>query len=207
MLMDQKGKFDSMGPNPLGPNKSPTSLLQEGIVEIDIKNVKYLEAVTQMVEPFHRILAAGFRWSIIKSPRNRVVLSDHPLTYLHPGEHPGAYGIPPRGKSCEMAFPLSKGIYILGLWEHEVDDVESEDAVDELNKRQAIFASRHIASCHDKKTWHKLAVRFKHHGFQTLAERVAEYHILRAGVYLLPGAKSFKGSHPLLKTRNIERLF
>ncbi|MCF6287360.1 MAG: DUF4238 domain-containing protein [Candidatus Hydrogenedentes bacterium] len=206
-IMDSRGKFDDIGPNPIDPDRSVSELLDSGSLVFNINNSVYLESVLHMVETFQKVLANGFRWCLVKSPRNRVVLSDHPLTYLHPGKHPGAYGITPGGKSCEMAFPLSKGLYLLGLWENEIDNIECEDTVDELNKRQAIFANRHIASCHKRKWLRNLATRYRSFGFQMLSDSVGPigetYHIMRSGVYQLPGTKLFKGTHPLVTTNSI----
>lgn len=210
-LIDQNGQFDKFGPWPLEPERSVTELLQDGSLTFSISNTEYLRAILQMVEPFQKILANGYEWCLIKSPRDRVILSDHPLTFLHPGEHPGAYGITPGGKTCEVAFPLSKRIYLLGLWKREHGDFESEDAVDELNRRQAIFASRHIASCSRRKWVRHLACRYRNWGFQTIASRIGPLgesnHILRAGVYQLPGTPKHEGAHPLEHTKPVVKMY
>lgn len=209
-LLDANGKFDDIGPNPIRPRASMTDLLDDGTIVFEVNNAEYLKSVMQMVEPFARLLANGFKWSIVKSERQRVMISDHPLTYLHPGEHPGLYGIVPGGKTCEIAFPISKSIYLLGMWEDGIEDVSSEDIVDELNKRQAIFANRHVASCHNRNWVRSLAMRNRHFGFQTVTDRVGplngSYHITRVGVYELPGRKRFKGTHPLERTVSVRRL-
>lgn len=207
-LMDANGDFDS-DPNPLDPTKSLTDLLEEGTIEFEVNNYKYLEVMAEQTRHFAGTLLRGFRWCLVHSPHNRVIISDHPLTYVHPAENPGAYGIPPGGKSCEMAFPLSKSTYLVGLWERQIEDFESEDVVDELNKRQAIFANRHVASCHRKRWVGSLTARFKSFGFQTVNDRIGPlnggYQIMRMGVYPL-NKSAVIARHPLEATTSIANL-
>lgn len=209
-LMDAQGKFDDIAPNPISPNKSVSELIDAGELSIEINNSEYLRHIKEMTEKFSNLLLNGFRWSVVKSPRGRVIISDHPLTYLHPGEHPGAYGIVPGGKTCEIAFPISKNHYLLGMWGDGLEDFESENVVDELNKRQAIFANRHIAGSNNKKWIRVLAKLYSRFGFQTVCDRIGPldggYQITRMGVYQLPGTKTFKGSHPLEKTVPVRKI-
>lgn len=209
-IMERHGQFDDLGPNPVNPEKSLSESIRDGDIEILINNSVYLQAINRMIVPFQRILAKGYGWGLVGSTMERVLISDHPLTFLHPGEDHLPYGITPGGRTCEVAFPLSKDIYLLGLWEQEVVDVVSEDAVDELNKRQAIFANRHIASSQNSRTWSRLASRFRNHGFQTRAETLptgdSAYQMVRSGVFPLSGNQAFRGTHPLKKTKSIKRL-
>ena len=206
-LMDQHGKFDEIGPMPGFPGKTITDLITEGVISIDINNVVYLQAVAGMVETTQRVLGSGFGWCLVKSPRRRVILSDHPMTIVHPGKDFGAYGIPMGGGACEIGFPLSKDYYLLGVWGLQIDDFVSEDAVDELNKRQAIFANRHIAAYERRRQWMSLAQRYRHFGYQTVAETFdmpsEAMQMIRTGVFRMDSSRDFKGSHPLLKTKSV----
>jgi hypothetical protein len=206
-LMDQNGKFDEIGPMPGYPGKTITDLIADGVIDLEINNVVYLESLASMVKTTHRALHLGFGWCLVKSPRRRVILSDHPMTIVHPGKDFGSYGVPLGGGGCEIGFPLSKDYYLLGLWRRQIDDFISEDAVDELNKRQAIFASRHIATYERRKQWMSLVQRFKHFGYQTVANTFdmpnEAMQVMRTGVFRMEESRGFKGSHPLLKTRSV----
>ncbi len=206
-MMDRAGKFDELGPNPIEPKKSISDLLEDGTVVVNIDNSVYLNAIAKMIEPMFKILANAYHWCLIASPRERVAIGDHPLTYVHPGLDPGAYGIPPGGTNCEIAFPLSSKLYLFGKWETKVEDFVSEDAVDELNKRQAIFATRHLAHWQDHDRWHSLVKRYKDFAFQTRAETLdlgkEAYQITRSGVLRNPDTKITKLNNPLTKTSPI----
>jgi len=199
-ILEGQGQFDSLRPNPIDPTKSLSHLIAEGTVVIGINNIVYIKAVIQQLEQFQNLLANGFKWCLVKSTRNRFILGDHPLTYVHPGRDPGAYGIPPGGKTCEMSFPLSKSICLVGFWEKQIGDFESEDVVDEINKRQAIFACRQIASSYKNNNLEGLVRRYKKHGFQTKSDVLGPYHLLRSGIYILQGEKAVREMHPLIQT-------
>lgn len=208
-LMDAHGDFDELGPNPVSPHETVTELLDSGALMFEVDNSEFLRAVVQMIQPFAEVLYRGFSWSLVFSPRGRVLISDHPLVFLHPGEDFGLYGIPPGGETCEVSFPLSKSIYLLGLWGEQIPNVESEDIVDELNRRQSLFANRHIAGPTSRKAIRNLAMRYSGFGYQTVASRVgplgSEYHVINAGVYRLPNSRPFHGLHPLAKTTSVRK--
>ena len=205
--MDKYGHFDNLPRNP-SCRKSISQMLDEKMIEVKINNSKYIDAVLKMYEQSLNLLQNGFGWCLVRSERGRFLISDHPLTYLHPGKDPGAYGIAPGGKGCEMAFPLTKHQYLLGFFDSSPLSFSSEDAVDELNKRQAIFANRHIASSQKKRQWHSLAARFKNFGFRTVVDVLPSeegaYQIIRSGVYQFDGAPFYKGSHPITRTKTLK---
>ena len=209
-ISDQHGEYDEIGDFPGHSGKSITQLLDEGIVEFDINNSVYLDKIFGMTQNTHRVLYLRFKWSLVRSPRNRVVISDHPFTHVHPGEHFGVYGIPMGGDECEVAFPLSSEYYLLGLWGRQVKDIESEDVIDELNKRQAIFANRHLAASAQNRNYGELIMRYRSHGFRTRADVVeapdGHYHMIAGGVFPLNDHKKVKGEHPLTRTKSVTRI-
>lgn len=170
LAKEVRGDFDGMEPFPIWPDLTMPELIDQGKIKIKINNAKYLEAVQTMFERFQNILLQGFRYALLTSLRERVLISDHPVTFVHPGIDFGAYGAPMGGANCELAFPISKRHYVVGFWEREPAESYSEDAVDELNKRQAIFANRQIAAAAHSRAFQDLASRFRHVGFQTRVE-------------------------------------
>ncbi len=206
-MMDRMGKFDDLGPNPLDRKKSISDLLDDGTVFIDVNNAVYLDAIGKTIEPMFKLMANAYHWCLIKSPQKRVVIGDHPLTYVHPGMDPGPYGISPGGKDCEIAFPLSSELYLFGKWETQIEDFVSEDAVDELNKRQAMFATRHLAHWQNHRRWYSLVKRYKDFAFQTRTETLdvgeGAYQTIRSGVLRNLSSDNLKLSNPLTKTQAI----
>ncbi|KCZ91053.1 hypothetical protein HJA_00905 [Hyphomonas jannaschiana VP2] len=206
-MMDQRGAFDELGPLPDAENRSLTELLDSGALEFQINNAVYLDKIFQMTKQTHSILLNGFRWNLVKSPLGRVIISDHPLTFVHPGRHFGLYGIPPGGDDCEMAFPLSKHLYLVGLWEREFESFESEEAVNELNTRQAIFASRHFATSFESTEWLPLALQFRNFSFRTKADTLEHpagaIHSITGGVFPIESAEAAEEENPLLGTKPI----
>lgn len=194
-------KLQDIPPFPGQEGKSLSQLIEEGFIEFQVNNAVYLDRVVRMTEQTHRLFCDAYRWNLVISPLGRVVISDHPLTFVHPGRDPGAYGLVPGGTNCEVAFPLSKNLYLVGLWEREFEAVKSEDLVDELNKRQALFANRHIATGQRKNSWSELVLRHRNSGFQTKADTLdfgqGAYHILRGSVFPLGGRPPPKGKKPL----------
>lgn len=208
-IMDRVGHFDELGPNPIDRSKTLSELISSGLVQIDINNSVYLDALRHMMEPFIEVLVGGFRWGLVKSSHERVLISDHPVTFLHPGREYGAYGIPPGGTGCEVAFPLSKSVYLLGLWKTDVGVHSSEGAIDELNMRQSIFANQHIAASHHRSGWRRLANRFSGFGYYTdcscMPSGDGSFHFMRSGVFKLNYDRSYVGKHPTTKTRPISK--
>lgn len=206
-MMDQHGKFDELGPPPFGGGRSLSELLTDGTIQIDINNSVYLRLIFDLAERAQILLLNGFRWSLVKSPRGRVLISDHPFTFVHPGKDFGAYGSPMGGSGCEVAFPLSKNLYLLGAWEKQLSDSSSEDDVDELNKRQAIFANRHIASAYPSRRWRELSMRYRRWGFQTRVDVIGgptdSCQIVRSKVFPIRGTQTKPGKNPVLQTRPI----
>jgi hypothetical protein len=206
-MLDRRGDFAEMPDIPNFENKTMTELLNEGLLEFEINNSVYLDRIHDMTKQTNKLLANHFGWSLVKSPRDRVIISDHPMSIVHPGQHFAAYGIPLGGADCEVAFPLSRSLYLLGLWHREVEDVESEDIVDELNRRQCLFANRHIAVSNPRRSWQQLAARYSNFGYQTLANSVdygsGALEVITGGVFLLEDRPMHQGTHPLKLTRSV----
>lgn len=206
-IVEEQGHFDDLGPNPINPRYRFSELLDQGLISVKINNSRFIKAIFDMIEPRIRLLRYGFRWSLVFSERGRVVVSDHPLNYVHPGADPGPYGIPPGGRTCEVSFPLSKHSILLGLWQRGAESTVSEDGVDELNRRQAIFANRFIASPTMRRDIPRILHRYRHYCFQFLTDSIPNgqgaFHLTRIGVYPVPGSTTPKGKHPLLSTKPI----
>lgn len=208
-MMDRQGRFDEIGPCPFEDGRRLSDLLDDGTFQIEINNSVYLRQIFDLAEQIQSLLVNDFRWSLIRSARGRVLISDHPFVFVHPAKDFGAYGLPMGGSGCEVSFPLSKNFYLFGAWEDQLRDCTDEDQVDELNKRQAIFANRHIASEHASRKWQELSLRYKHWGFQTrvdvLGGPMQSYQIIRGNVFPIGQVPTKVRYNPLLKTRRIAK--
>lgn len=167
-IMEAKGELERFtGPGELS-GKHISELVDEGKVEISIDNSRYLDAFQKMLETQTNLVRA-FTLSVLTSPSARVAIGDQPLTYFHPGMDFGAYGPPFGGGNCELTFPISKNICLVGTWGDALPfpASESENAVYQVNRRQAIFATRHLATAHRSKKLEGLMTRYKHICFKT----------------------------------------
>ena len=144
-ILDKHGKID---PFPTVGSKldgrSVTDLLSAGDLKIEINNARYLEALQQMLTVAAQGLG-GFKLSVITSDDDAFTIGDHPLTFLHPGQGFGPYGTPLGGDGCELAFPLSKHVCLVGRWAEPLP-AGNENWVAQVNLRQAMFASRYVAA-------------------------------------------------------------
>ena len=157
-------------PKSLGTGKSLTDLINEGVLEFNINNSVYLSHFNNMIESTFRVLIEGFRWSLLKSITGNIAISDHPLTYLIPKMNYGAYGMPLGGEKCEVAFPISKYLYLIGRWGSSFEYSESAAAVEQLNLRQTIFANRQVACSNPNPSIKNLVIKYQSIGFQSKAE-------------------------------------
>lgn len=142
---DAQGLFDpfpSTGSSYDG--KSLTELLDTGAIVLNINNVKYLEAMQQVFETTLQLIGA-FELSLVISHEGHVAIGDHPLTFLHPGIDMGPYGTPLGGRSCELTFPVSKHVCLIGKWQDALPSSEAAPAVEQVNRRQVLFAKKHVA--------------------------------------------------------------
>lgn len=143
-----------------------TELVERGDVILDIDNSRYLAAFQKMLETTC-IAVSAFGLALLKSERGLIAIGDHPVTFLHPGKDFGPYGTPFGGKECELTFPISKNYSLIGKWQDTPPDSDSEQAVEQLNRRQAMFASRHLASQKRLKSLEGIMQRYKGMSFQT----------------------------------------
>jgi hypothetical protein len=142
---DAQGVFDPF-PSTGTPydGKSLTELLDAGVIGLEINNVKYLEAMQHVFDTTLQLVGA-FELSVVTSTEGRIAIGDHPLTFLHPTIDGGPYGIPFGGRKCELTFPVSKHVCLIGRWETAFPNSDSARAVEQVNRRQVLFASKHVA--------------------------------------------------------------
>lgn len=126
----------------------------------------YLNQIKTAFDTTYRILSSQFQWHIVRSCQNKVIISDHPLTIAQPGIEYGLEIMRFGGRGCEVAFPISKRLYLLGLWNAQRVNIDSEEAVSELNRRQAVFANERIARGANEGWESELIGRYKHHSYQ-----------------------------------------
>lgn len=142
---DAQGVFDPF-PSTGTPydGKSLTELLDSGAIVLSINNVKYLEAMQQLFETTLQLIGA-FELSLLISHDGHFAIGDHPLTFVHPGVDLGPYGTPLGGRSCELAFPVSKNVCLIGKWQAAFPHSDSAPAIEQVNRRQVLFAKKHVA--------------------------------------------------------------
>ena len=144
-IADARGLLQPL-PNSGTPydGKTVPELVDSGAVIINIKNEKFLEAMQLVFETTLRLIGA-FELSLVISPEGRIAIGDHPLTLLHPAIDGGPYGIPFGGRNCELTFPVSKHVCLVGRWQDKFPNSDAAQAVEQINRRQVLFASKHVA--------------------------------------------------------------
>lgn len=189
-----------------GKERSVSELIEDGLLDIEINNSVYLSKILKLTRITHALLLNGFGWGLVFSPNNNVAISDHPLTVCHPGVDFGVYGIPPGGDKCEVAFPICRNTYLLGIWGHGFSDIASESIVRELNIRQSIFASRHLASSSASSDLEDMTREFREWSYRTRADTIPHpngaFQIIRSGVFLNSDTAATKQQSPMLRTRS-----
>lgn len=190
-LMDRRGKFEPF-PN-VGSKldgRSITDLLDSGDVVIEINNSEFLRAFQQTFDTTTNGLSA-FALSVLVSDAGAFVIGDHPLTFVHPGMDFGAYGTPLGGKGCELAFPISKHVCLIGRWQAALDCADRAAAAEQVNVRQAMFAQRHIASAAPSPALDAMAQRYAGLGFTSDVARLptGDGHYIITRRALLPTAR------------------
>jgi hypothetical protein len=144
-LMDKHGKiptFPNVGSKLDG--RSITDLLRAGDVQIEINNARYLQALQHTLTAAAQGLGA-FKLSVLMSDEGAFAIGDHPLTFLHPGQDFGPYGTPLGGDGCELTFPITKNVCLVGRWAEPLPP-GNKDWIAQVNVRQAMFASRYVAA-------------------------------------------------------------
>jgi hypothetical protein len=124
--------------------KLTSELVDAGMVDVKINNSTFLEAM-QCVFNTTLQLVSAFELSVVSSSGGRIAIGDHPLTFLHPAIDTGPYGIPFGGGNCELTFPVSKHVCLIGRWQRALPNSDSLQAVEQINRRQVLFASKHVA--------------------------------------------------------------
>jgi hypothetical protein len=124
--------------------RTVSELVDAGLVVVEINNAKFLDAMLHVFDGTLN-LVSGFELSLLSSPEGRIAIGDHPLTFMHPTIDFGPYGIPLGGGSCELTFPVSKHLSLVGRWKEALSSSEKTQAVNQVNRRQVLFASKHVA--------------------------------------------------------------
>jgi hypothetical protein len=177
--------------------KSLTELLDEGVIALEINNVKFLEAMQQVFETTHHLLDA-FELSLLVSQDGNVAIGDHPLTFLHPSIDGGPYGIPFGGHSCELTFPVSKHVCLVGRWQAAFPSSGSENAVEEANRRQVLFATKHVAVEKELGSLEAMLTRYAKVSFKTDVQTI----LLADGSAMMPTRRGLLPTPEWRKVRN-----
>ncbi|GAA6211503.1 hypothetical protein NBRC116602_12440 [Hyphomicrobiales bacterium 4NK60-0047b] len=125
--------------------KQASELIADGSILLKADNLEYLNAIQFCIQDLCQLMS-GFKYSLLRSPSGRVAIGDCPYTALNLDLDVGHYGMPPAGGNCECTFPLSKDYCLIGKWQTQLSNSDSEDLVKEVNRRQALFATDSIAS-------------------------------------------------------------
>lgn len=144
--LEHKGEIQSFALNDHPwDGKQASELIADGSILLKADNLAYLHAIQFCIQDLCQLLS-GFKYSLLRSPSGRVAIGDCPYTSLHIDLDSGPYGMPPGGGNCECTFPISKDYCLIGKWQQQLSDSNSEDFVKEVNRRQALFATNSIAS-------------------------------------------------------------
>lgn len=175
-IVDAKGELPSF-PNVGKPDmdgKSLTELIKAGKVKTKINNVVFLHAVLEQLDHSAGNIAQ-FTLSLVISPNGEFVVGDHPVTMMHPGVDvsDGFSFLGPSG-NCELTYPISKHVCIVGRRGDAFPQSEASTAVEQLNKRQAVYARRHIAAETDNDAIKTMAERYAGVAFTCDVQKIAE---------------------------------
>lgn len=121
-----------------------TELIDSGKIEIEINNSKYLDIFKKCFADLINVLMT-FQYSIVHVPNGNLIIGDHPLTFFHPGQEFFEIGPPLGGASCELMFPLSKEVILIGQWRKAIIDFDPSLVAAQSNLRQAMFSSMFVA--------------------------------------------------------------
>ncbi|MEM9012739.1 MAG: DUF4238 domain-containing protein [Pseudomonadota bacterium] len=183
-IMDNSGDLPKPPPE---IDSSISELINEGQISIEICNSKFLEFMCNEVNNFFNILYRKFNWQLVVSDRHQFIIGDQPVTIIHPGRDYRGYGIPPGGDGCEVAFPLSSECCMLGTWGKHYGNICDRGSVDELNKRQALFARRFVATGIESKGVERLVRRYKNWAYASMVDNIEHddggLQLLRLGIY------------------------
>jgi hypothetical protein len=144
-IMEEQGDLQPFQGGEIIGQRYLTDLISEGLVNVTINNSRFLD-ILQGAFPRIAEQLRGLRLSLLISRSGRLVIGDHPLTFFHPCREAPEIGFVLGGPSCEVAFPVSSRVCVLGRWGEPFPPSDSEEAVFQVNRRQAIFATRHVAS-------------------------------------------------------------
>jgi len=165
--------LDAHGMLPRFPNngtafadKTASELIDAGMVVIKINNATFLQKMKELLDTTLRLVSA-FELSLVISPDGRIAIGDHPLTFLHPTIDVGPYGIPFGGQSCELTFPVSKHVCLIGRWHEAFPKTDAARAIEQLNRRQVLFASMHVAVEGELGNLEDMLIRYANVSFKT----------------------------------------
>ncbi len=171
-ILERQGKIEPMeNTGTRLDGKVLTQMLADGDMQITIDNSEYLRSFTQLLKT-KRDLMQGFELSLLHSETGMVAIGDHPVTFLHPGVDFGPYGIPFGGKNCELTFPISKEIVLIGRWQSKLPELRSEEAVEQANIRQAMFTRRFFASAIEIAQAPEWLSRYRNMSFRAQVDRL-----------------------------------
>jgi hypothetical protein len=145
-------------------DRTLTDLIRSGEIEIEVSNIRYLQALQKQLSNVVQLLGL-FHLRVIASDGDDFAIGDHPFTFLHPGQDFGFYGTPLGGPGCELTFPVSKHVCVVGRWGDALPG-GNEKWIQQANLRQAMFASLHLASANQSEAlmramWKYTGLSFK----------------------------------------------
>jgi uncharacterized protein DUF4238 len=172
--------------------KSISELISTKQVQFGIDNSRFTLMIANLLERIIKLINA-FNYSVLVSDDSLIAIGDHPVTFNHPGVDFGAYGPPLGGQDCEITFPISKNCCIIGRWDSPFQNSNSYKAVEQVNRRQAVFASRHLAASRDVKKFAGWMKKYSHVKFQAITSTMPSENgtviITRRGLFPSPERK------------------
>jgi hypothetical protein len=102
------------------------------------------------------------KWAVLRAAGNGGFLTcDNPVSWFNPRPRPpfnAGRGLAMR--NVEVTFPIAPNLALLGTWEGPVGVLDARDRiVEELNRRRAVFAERHVFA--DRESLVRAALAFR----------------------------------------------
>lgn len=170
--LEARGEIEPMGGTGTRlDGQTLTQMLASGDVQIEINNAEYLRSFMELLETQVGLMQ-DFELSLLHSEAGSIAIGDHPVTFVHPGLETGPYGAPFGGPDCELTFPVSKHVALIGRWKSRPPELRSEEAVTQANIRQAMFTRRLLASAVELAQAPDWLSRYRHICFKAQVDRL-----------------------------------
>lgn len=171
-----------------------SQLIEENIIELNINNGFYLESFVRMLDNILNLLRR-FTIGVVVDENERFMLGDFPTPFLHPSLEPSVYGIPFGAGDCELTFPVSPSVSLVLGWDGVPPcGAASDKLIEQLNRRQIMFARKHIVIKNGRGVAKKLANRYRQISLKmTMDDLPTPDGILnlgRKGLHPIPAARA-----------------